>query len=96
MKDRFKEAPPLRLKLTKAQAKKLDKAKPAGSDCLVVGYAQRHPWPDNESHTLCAWFVESDNAHDALVGAGIMSAPTKKKRAKRRAARKTKKPSTFN
>jgi len=93
MKDRFRDAPPLRLKLTKAQCKRLEKAKPAGSGALVVGYARRHPWPDNESHTICAWFIEPESAHNALVGAGIMSAPAKKKRSKRA---KTKKPKTMN
>lgn len=95
MKDRFREKPPFRLKLTKAQARKLSEAKPAGSDCLVFGYAARHPFPDNESHTLACWFLESEMAQEALIGGGIMSPPPKKKRAKRKAARK-KKPSVLN
>ena len=82
--DQFPKAPPIRFKLTKAQARAIEEAKPAGSAVLVCGYAQRHPWPDPDKFTLCAWFVDSAAAEEALKGAGIMA---KKRPQKRRKAK---------
>ena len=44
----FLKSPPIRFRLTKAQAAKIENAKEAGEAVMVVGYSQRHPWPDNE------------------------------------------------
>ena len=53
--DRIPKAPPLRFELTEEQTALVDAATPAGDAALIVGYAQRHPWPDPERFTLCAW-----------------------------------------
>lgn len=84
--DQFPKTPPIRLRLTKAQARKIEEAKEAGESVMVCGYARRHPWPDPEAFTLCAWFVDSEALQAALVASGVMR-PTKgrkSKRAKRR------------
>jgi hypothetical protein len=37
---------------------------------LIVGYAQRHPWPDPERLTLCGWFVSMADTEAVLVARG--------------------------
>ena len=71
--DQFPKAPPLRFELTEEQTAIVDAAKPAGDVALVVGYAHRHPWPDPEKFTLCAWFVTMPKAEAALMAGGIMA-----------------------
>ena len=61
------------------QAAALDAAKPPGNAALVVGYARRHPWPDPDKFTLCAWFVPMPKAEAALMAAGIMAKTRKVK-----------------
>ena len=80
MKDQFPTSPPIRFRLTKAQAAKIEEAKEAGESVMVLGYSQRHSWPDPDKFTLCAWFVDCDAIQDALKAAGIRA---KRKRAKR-------------
>lgn len=82
--DQFPKAPPLRFELTEEQAAALDAAKPAGDVALVVGYAQRHPWPDPERFTLCAWFVTMPKAEAALMAGGIIAKTRPKVKAPRR------------
>ncbi len=74
----FPNPPALRFELTEEQAAELERAKPPSMAALVVGYAQRHPWPDPERFTLCAWFVEMPEAEAALIAARIM-APGKRR-----------------
>lgn len=80
--DRFPKAPPLRFELTEDQAAALDAAKPPGDAALIVGYAQRHPWPAPDRFTLCAWFVSKEDTEAALMAGGIM-AKTPRKKARR-------------
>ena len=77
--DRFPKAPPLRFELTEEQAALVDAAKPPGDVALIVGYAQRHPWPDPERFTLCAWFISMDDTEAALMAGGIMAKARKGK-----------------
>ena len=46
----------------------------------------RHPWPNPDKFTLCAWFVDSEATQEALKASGIMAKPKppKRKRAKRK------------
>ena len=78
-RDQFPNPPPLRFELTEEQAAELERTKPPSMAAMVVGYARRHPWPDPEKFTLCAWFVEMPEAEAALVAARIM-APGKRRR----------------
>jgi hypothetical protein len=75
----FPKAPPLRFELTEEQAAMIEEAKPPGDVALVVGYARRHPWPDPERFTLCAWFVTMPKAEAALMAGGIMAKTRKAK-----------------
>ena len=50
--DQFPTAPPLRFELTEEQVADLERAKPPGAVALVVGYAERHRWPEPEKFTL--------------------------------------------
>ena len=86
MKDQFPTSPPIRFRLTKAQARMIEDAKQAGEAVMVCGYSQRHPWPDPDKFTVCAWFVDGDALQDALKAAGIMARrkPSKRKAAKRK------------
>jgi hypothetical protein len=84
-KDQFPKRPPIRFKLTKAQARKIEEAKEAGESVMVCGYSRRHPWPDPDQFTLCAWFVDSEALTEALKASGIMA---KRKRPGRKRARR--------
>jgi len=86
--DQFPKAPPLRFELTEEQVADLERAKPPGAVALVVGYAERHRWPEPEKFTLCAWFVAMPEAEAALMAGGIMA----KGRRKNRLPRKGKSP----
>ena len=81
--DQFPKAPPLRFELTEEQAAAIDAAKPPGDVALVFGYARRHPWPDPDKVTLCAWFVPMPKAEAALMSAGIMAKTRPKPKAGR-------------
>lgn len=85
-RDQFPEPPPLRFELTEEQVAELEKARSSapGKMALVMGYATRHPWPEPERITLCAWFIEPGPMEAALQGAGIMAG---RKRAGRKAKR---------
>lgn len=85
-KDQFPTSPPIRFRLTKAQAAKIEDAKQAGESVMVVGYAQRNPWPDPDKFTLCAWFVDCEAIQEAMKAAGIMAKrkSSNRKRAKRK------------
>lgn len=89
-KDKFPKKPPIRFRLTKAQARKIEEAKDAGEDVFVVGYSRRHHWPDNEKFSLVAWFLDRDAMEAALIGSGVMRKrrPAKKKRASRKRSRR--------
>ena len=69
----FPKAPPLRFELTEEQAALIEDAKPPGDVALVVGHAQRHPWPEPDRFTLCAWFIAMDKAEAALMAGGIIA-----------------------
>jgi hypothetical protein len=77
--DQFPKAPPLRFELSEEQAAMIEEAKPPGDVALVVGYARRHPWPDPDKFTLCAWFVPMPKAEAGLMAAGIMAKTRKVK-----------------
>lgn len=70
--DQFPKSPPIRLRLTKAQARKIEEAREAGEGVMVCGYARRHPWPEPGRFTLCAWFVDQDALREAMKAAGVM------------------------
>ena len=72
-KDQFPKRPPIRFKLTKAQARKIEEAKEAGESVMVCGYSRRHPWPDPDQFTLCAWFVDSEALTEALKASGMVA-----------------------
>lgn len=78
--EQFPKAPPLRFELTEEQAAMIEEAKPPGDVALVVGYAQRHPWPDPDKFTLCAWFVSMADTEAALMAGGIMAKGGRQKR----------------
>jgi hypothetical protein len=78
--EQFPKAPPLRFELTGEQVADVERANPPGMVALVVGYAQRHPWPEPERFTLCAWFVTMPEAEAALIAGGIMAKGCRKKR----------------
>lgn len=82
----FPTSPPIRFRLTKAQARKIEEAKETGESVMVLGYSQRHPWPTPDKFTLCAWFVDSEALEEALKASGVMAKRRhpKCKRAKRR------------
>jgi hypothetical protein len=90
--DQFPKVPPLRLELTDEQAAMIEQAKPPGDVALVVGYARRHPWPDHETFTLCAWFIPMSEAEAGLESAGIMAKTKRRPKVKTPAKRRTKKP----
>jgi len=71
--DPFPDPPPIRLELTEEQVAAIEDAKPAGESVLVVGYSQRHRWPDNGRVSLVAWFRPLKATEKALVAAGIMA-----------------------
>ena len=52
----------IRIKLTKAQAAKLEDAKPSDLAVFVMGYAQRHPWPAGERWSLVVTFCDYPKA----------------------------------
>ena len=83
--DQFPKKPPIRFKLTKAQARKIEAAKEAGESVIVCGYSRRHPWPDPDAFTLCAWFVDCESLTEALKASAIMAT-------RRRPGRKKAKP----
>jgi hypothetical protein len=82
--EQFPQAPPLRFELTPEQVADLERAKPPGAVALVVGYAERHRWPEPEKFTLCAWFVAMPEAEAALMAGGIMAKGRRKKRLPRK------------
>jgi hypothetical protein len=52
------KTPPIRFQLTKAQAAKIEGAKDAGDSVMVLGYSQRHPWPNPDKsspYALGSW-----------------------------------------
>jgi hypothetical protein len=61
----------------------IEEAKPPGDVALVVGYARRHPWPDPDKFTLCAWFVPMPKAEAALMAGGIMAKTRTRTKSKR-------------
>ena len=83
-KDQFPKKPPIRFRLTKAQAAKIEEAKDAGESVMVLGYSQRHPWPNPDKFTLCAWFVDCEATQEALKASGIMAKRKPSKRKRRR------------
>lgn len=84
----FRSSPPLRFELTPEQVEQLEAAKPAGSAVMVFGYAQRHPWPDPDRFTLCAWFVPASDLEASLIASGVMSA-RKRQKTRRKPARRS-------
>lgn len=82
----FPKKPPIRLRLTKAQAQKIEEAKEASEGVMVCGYARRNPWPNPDRFTLCAWFVDQEALQDSMKAAGVIARrrPPKRKRAKQR------------
>ncbi|MEX2578951.1 MAG: hypothetical protein WD342_07825 [Verrucomicrobiales bacterium] len=52
--DRFPTSPPIRFRLTKAQAAKIEEAKQPGESVMVCGYSRCHTFPINDRFALCA------------------------------------------
>ena len=87
-KSQFPTAPPLRFELTEEQVADLERAKPPGAVALVVGYAERHRWPDRERFTLCAWFVAMPEAEAALSTLSEAGSATKVRHARENRSRR--------
>jgi hypothetical protein len=62
----------IRIKLTKAQAAKLEAAKPSDKAAFLLGYAQRHPWPDGEHWSLVVAFCSYPQATKAAQAIGLL------------------------
>ena len=75
----------IRVKLTKAQVRKLEAAKPSDKAAFVMGYAQRHAWPAGEHWSLVVTFCDYSKATRAAQAAGLLDrkrrlkAPKKKR-----------------
>jgi hypothetical protein len=85
--DQLPKAPPLRFELTEEQVADLERSKPPGSVALVVGYAERHLWPDPERFTLCAWFVAMPEAEAVLSRLSDAGSATKVSHAREHCSR---------
>ena len=64
----------IRLKLTKAQTAKLEAAKPSDKAAFVMGYAQRHAWPNGEHWSLVVTFCGHAKAARAGQAIGSIAA----------------------
>ena len=69
----------IRIKLTKAQAAKLEAAKPSGKAAFVMGYAQRHSWPAGEQWSIVVAFCDHPKATKAGQAIGILDSARKLK-----------------
>lgn len=59
--------PPIIFDLTPDQADYILAHKPVDKHCMIVGYARRRPFPEQEAMTLCAWFAPYDMAVATLA-----------------------------
>ena len=73
----------IRLTLTKAQAAKLEAAKPSDKATFVMGYAQRHAWPKGEHWSLVVTFCDYPKATKAAQTIGLLDRARKLKPPKR-------------
>ncbi|MDA7644198.1 hypothetical protein OAG85_03640 [Verrucomicrobiales bacterium] len=74
----------IRVRLTKAQAAKLEAAKPSDKAAFVMGYTQRHPWPKGDHWSLVVTFCDYSKATRAAQATGLLDRkkrlkPTRKK-----------------
>jgi len=77
--DQFPEIPPIRFDLNAEQIAQIESARPIGAKSMILGYADRHRWPQPDRFTLCAWFVSTPQIEDALVATKIMARKAPKK-----------------
>ena len=79
----------IRLKLTKAQAAKLEAARPSDKAAFLMGYAQRHRWPHEDRWSAVVSFCDHGKATRAAQAIGLLDrqkklkAPKKKTRTRR-------------
>ena len=73
----------IRIKLTKAQTAKLEAAKPSDKAAFVMGYAQRHAWPNGERWSLVVTFCDYSKANKAGQAIGLLDRARKLKSPKR-------------
>ncbi|MCH1504987.1 MAG: hypothetical protein L7V86_15505 [Verrucomicrobiales bacterium] len=78
----------IRIQLTKAQAAKLEAAKPSGKAVYVMGYAQRHAWPAGDRWSVVVAFVDYPKATRAAQAAGLLDRKRKIKPAKKKQPRR--------
>ena len=69
----------IRLTLTKAQAAKLEAAKPSDKAAFIMGYAQRHPWPKGDHWSLVVAFCDYPKATRAGQAIGLLDRKRKLK-----------------
>ena len=62
----------IRLKLTKAQASKLEAAKPSDKAAFVMGYAQRHSWSTGDHWSVVVTFCDYHKATKAGQAIGLL------------------------
>ena len=74
----------IRLTLTKSQATKLEAAKHPTKAVYIMGYAQRHPWPDNEHWSLVVAFCDYPKAAQAAQAIGLLDRKPRPKRARKK------------
>lgn len=74
----------IRLRLTKAQAAKLEAAKPSEKAAFVMGYAQRHQWPAGEHWSFVVSFCDYTKATKAGQAIGLLDRKKKLKPAKKK------------
>jgi len=74
----------IRLKLTKAQAAKLEAAKPSGEAAFVMGYSQRHPWPSGEHWSFVVTFCDYPKATKAGQSIGLLDRKKQLKKKRQR------------
>ena len=79
----------IRIKLTKAQVRKLEAAKPSDKAVFVMGYAARHAWPKGDHWSVVVAFCDYPRATRAAQAIGLLDrkrrlkAPKKKSRTRR-------------
>lgn len=74
--------PALRLELTPAQARQLDRAKPPGDAVFVLGYAARHSWPHPQRFSMVLAFTSFEKATRAAEACGLLEPRRKRQKAR--------------
>ena len=74
----------IRLTLPKAQARKIEAAKPPTKAAFLMGYAQRHPWPANNRWSLVVTFCNYPKAVKAAQAIGLLDRKPRRQRARKK------------